>query len=142
MVSPQFASAPHGPQKRPAAIRKDRRFDLLRSFFRRFDCPAIQYAEDFIAAADLYDLDWRLLPSLSMVESSGGKAARYNNIFGWDSGRAQFSSPAAAVHAVGYRLAYSTLYRDKDLDGVLTTYNPSVEYAQKVKSIMRLIAPE
>ena len=42
---------------------------------------------------------------------------------------------------VGYRLAYSTLYRDKDLDGVLTTYNPDADYARKVKSVMRQIAP-
>ena len=32
--------------------------------------------------------------------------------------------------------------KDKDLDGVLATYNPNAEYAQKVKSVMRRIGPE
>ena len=86
-------------------------------------------------------LDWRLLPSLSYIESTGGKAARNNNFFGWDSGRAEFATPSAAIHEVGYRLAHSVLYRDKDLDALLSTYNPLPEYAQKVKSVMRQIAP-
>jgi hypothetical protein len=42
---------------------------------------------------------------------------------------------------VGYRLAHSDLYRDKDVDAILATYNPSSEYAAKVKSVMRQIAP-
>jgi hypothetical protein len=95
----------------------------------------------FLEAADDYKLDWRLLPSLSYVESSGGKSARNNNIFGWNSGRAQFSSPAAGIHTVGYRLAHSRPYRNKGLDEVLFTYNPNPEYAAIVKSVMRRIAP-
>ena len=90
--------------------------------------------------ADTYTLDWRLLPSISYLESTGGKAGRNNNIFGWDSGRARFSTPAAGIYAVGYRLAYSGLYRDKSLDEVLTTYNPDAAYGRKVKSVMRRIA--
>jgi len=81
------------------------------------------------------------LPSLSFVESTGGKSARHNNLFGWDSGKAHFPSPVAGIHAVGYRLAYSDLYKDKKLDKLLATYNPNVEYGRKVKSIMRRIAP-
>jgi hypothetical protein len=86
-------------------------------------------------------LDWRLLPSISYVESTGGKSARNYNFFGWDSGKAQFTSPSEAIHEVGYRLTHSALYRDKDLDEVLTTYNPDASYAEKVKSVMRQIAP-
>jgi len=142
MVSIPIAVAPQGPERPSADHRKDPRLEVLRSFFQKRDCPAIQYVEEFLAAADIYDLDWRLLPSLSYVESTGGKAARNNNIFGWDSGRAQFSTPTAGIHEVGYHLANSALYRDKDLDGVLNTYNPDVEYAQRVKDVMRRIAPE
>jgi hypothetical protein len=74
------------------------------------------------------------------VESTGGKAGRNNNIFGWDSGRAQFSTPASGIYTVGYRLAHSGLYRDKSLDEVLTTYNRDAAYGRKVKSVMRRIA--
>jgi hypothetical protein len=93
-----------------------------------------------LAVADEFALDWRLLPSLSFVESTGGKAGRHNNLFGWDSGRARFDSPSAAIRSVGSYLALSALYREKSLDEILATYNPNRGYAQKIKSVMRQIA--
>jgi len=125
----------------PSDYRHDPRLASLRKFFNKAECPAAHYAEAFLEAADAYELDWRLLPSLSFVESTGGKSARNNNIFGWDSGRAHFRNPIAGIHEVGYRLANSLLYKDKELDSLLATYNPNIEYAEKVKSIMRRISP-
>jgi len=142
MVSVPLAVAPQGAAEPVADYREDPRFEKLRSFFQKANCPAQAYTHVFLEAADRYDLDWRLLPSLSFVESTGGKAARNNNLFGWNSGRAEFSSPSAGIREVGYRLANSILYRDKDLDALLNTYNPLPEYAQKVKSVMQRIAPQ
>lgn len=124
-----------------ADYRQDPRWHSLRSFFSKFGCPALEYAHTFLEAADDYHLDWRLLPSLSWLESTGGKAAPHNNLFGWNSGKASFASPAASIHTIGYRLAYSSQYRNKDLDQLLETYNPNAEYAARVKSVMRRIAP-
>ena len=121
--------------------RNDPRLETLRTFFRNAACPAVEYAAAFLEAADYNELDWRLLPSLSYVETTGGKSARNNNLFGWDSGRARFPSPIAGIHAVGYRLSHSDLYKDKELDELLATYNPNVEYRRMVKSVMRRIAP-
>jgi len=119
----------------------DSRLQVLRDFFEKSNCPAADVAEVFLEAADDYDLDWRLLPSLSIVESGGGKAARNNNIFGWNNGRASFHSMAASIHGVGYKLAHGQFYRDKALDAILGTYNPVTGYAAKVKSVMRQISP-
>ncbi len=119
----------------------DPRLAILRTFFQKFDCPASAYVEEFVTAADAYRLDWRLLPSISFVESTGGKLAPNNNMFGWDNGRAQFDSPAAAIYRVAYQLAYSDMYRQKSLDKLLTAYNPVGTYAQSVESVMRQIAP-
>jgi hypothetical protein len=135
VLSPRQAPAP------APDYRNDPRLETLRTFFRSSDCPAEQYSAAFLEAADHNELDWRLLPSLSYVETTGGKSARNNNLFGWDSGRAQFRSPIAGIHAVGYRLSHSSLYKDKKLDKLLAIYNPNVEYRQKVKSVMRRIAP-
>jgi len=132
------------PRQMPAAApehRNDPRLETLRTFFRNADCPAEEYAAAFLEASDHNELDWRLLPSLSFIESTGGKSGHHNNLFGWDSGRAQFPSPVAGIHAVGYRLSHSDLYKDKELDKVLATYNSNVEYGRKVKSVMRRIAP-
>jgi hypothetical protein len=142
MVSIPIAVAPQRPPATPPAdYREDSRLNLLRDFFEKQDCPAQYYIQEFLDAADRYDLDWRLLPSLAYIESTGGKAARNNNLFGWDSGRAQFSTPIAGIHEVGYRLTHSVLYKDKDLDGVLATYNPDADYPRKVKAVMLQIAP-
>lgn len=134
--SPQPAAAEH---RNESAT--DHRLTTLRHFFQQSNCPAAALSPVFLEASDRYDLDWRLLPSLSFVESTGGKAARNNNLFGWDSGRAAFSSAADSIHSVASSLANSALYRDKDIDGILKTYNPNAGYARKVKDVMRRIAP-
>ncbi len=142
MVSmPANVSKQQMPSTPAPDYRHDARLKNLQKFFRKAGCPAQKYSQEFLEAADAYDLDWRLLPSISFIESTGGKAAKNNNLFGWDSGRAGFASPVAGIHAVGYRLAHSELYRDKDLDGILATYNPDEEYAQRVKFVMRQISP-
>jgi hypothetical protein len=134
------SAKPRAAEHRPEPV-KDSRLAFLRAFFERGNCPAAELSPIFLEAADMYALDWRLLPSLSIVESSGGKAARNNNLFGWDSGRAAFSSAAAGIRAVASSLAHSALYRDKDIDGILKTYNGTDGYARKVKDVMRQIAP-
>ena len=128
----------HGEAQVPSA---DHRLAKLRAFFGKADCPAKEYSTDFLTAADRYALDWRLLPSISYLESTGGKSARNNNMFGWDSGRASFRSARAGIQEVGYRLTHSYIYRSKTLDQLLAIYNPSANYAQKVKYVMAQIAP-
>src|SRR5215467_12184547 len=121
--------------------RNDPRLHTLRSFFRRWDCPAERYCPTFIEAADTYHLDWRLLPSISFVESSGGKAAPNNNMFGWDCGRAEFASMTEGIRTVARHLGTADRYRNKALDEILLAYNPNPEYSRIVKSVMNRIAP-
>jgi hypothetical protein len=120
--------------------RNDPRLTPLRQFFTRAECPAVDYAVDFLIVADEFALDWRLLPSLSFIESTGGKASANNNMFGWDSGRAHYTSPRDAIRSVGSHLAQDRAYRSKSLDEILAAYNPNRDYPQKVKSVMRQIA--
>src|SRR6202030_4339790 len=47
----------------------DPRLDSLNRFFQKGDCPAQDFSADFLRVADQNNLDWRLLPSISMVES-------------------------------------------------------------------------
>ena len=120
---------------------EDPRLVRLQQFFSDNDCPAHKFAGDFIEAADNNDLDWRLLPSISYVESGGGREYRNNNILGWANAGKRFQSVRAGIHMVAERLATSPLYRDKGVDDILRTYNPEHgEYAARVKSVMRQIA--
>jgi hypothetical protein len=114
----------------------------LVEFFDAFGSPVRELAPEFLAAADRHALDWRLLPSICVIESSGGKNYSKNNIFGWGSATRGFASIRGSIDWVASRLAHSKLYQGKDLDEILATYNPRPGYPARVKSVMRLVAPD
>jgi hypothetical protein len=119
----------------------DPRLARLTGFFEALDCPAAYLSEDFLSAAERNGLDWRLLPSICLLETSGGKQARNNNLFGWDSGRRYFTSARAGIHEVAERLAQSDLYKGKTLHSKLRTYNPQPSYAARVGAMMKRLGP-
>jgi hypothetical protein len=123
-----------------ATRQHDPRLQKIEKFFADRDCPLADSAAVFLEAADRNDLDWRLLPSISLVESSGGKDYRHNNVFGWDSCH-EFTSVGAGIHYVASQLANSKLYKHKNLDGKLRTYNSNPEYPHRVKAFMRVMDP-
>jgi hypothetical protein len=98
-------------------------------------------ASDFIHVADENSLDWRLLPSISVIESGGGKAYRNNNIFGWNNGLEPFPSLRAGLDLVASRLSHSPIYRNRDVIGKLHLYNPDETYADRVLGVMHRISP-
>jgi len=140
-----FAGLVAAPAANPAdnspTIPEDTRLVRLQQFFEEKACPAQRFAEDFIAAADRNSLDWRLLPSIAVIESSGGKAYKNNNIFGWGNGNIRFNSIREGIHEVARMLATSPSYRNKTLDEILRVFNPEHgDYVLRVKTVMRQIA--
>jgi hypothetical protein len=123
----------------PAIDQKDPRLSRLQKFFGDRDCPLRESAQDFLNAADQNHLDWRLLPSISFIESSGGKDYRNNNVLGWDSCKEKFPSVRAGIHYVAAQLGKSRRYKGKSIDGKLQTYNPVPQYSQKVRAVMHTI---
>ena len=123
----------------PAVDQKDPRLSRLQKYFGDRDCPLRDSAKDFLIAADQNQLDWRLLPSISIIESSGGKDYTNNNVFGWGSAKEKFSSVRAGIHYVAAQLGKSRRYKGKSLDGKLQLYNPLPEYSERVKAVMRAI---
>ena len=119
----------------------DVRTERLKKFLSRLHCPVSYLADDFVHAADANDLDWRLLPSISVIESGGGKAYKNNNIFGWDNGDHFFSTIKAGINEVAYKLGRSSLYRNRTVFGKLRLYNPNEEYATNVMTVMNRISP-
>lgn len=121
--------------------RCDPRLVRLRQFFQERDCPAQRLAADFIAASDMHQLDWRLLPSLSLVESTGGKYQKNNNMFGWENSNYRFRNMKEGVYVVASHLRNDRLYRHKSLDSVLRTYNPNAGYSTRVRAVMNQLGP-
>jgi len=124
----------------PKPSNPDFRTIRLKKFFAKLHCPVVYLAEDFVHTADENQLDWRLLPSISVVESSGGKAYKNNNIFGWNNGDTAFPSIRAGLHEVAFRLGRSPLYRNRDLVGKLRLYNPDQSYVGSVLNVMNRIS--
>jgi hypothetical protein len=121
------------------AVRVDGRTVRLARFFSKLHCPVKDLAADFVRVADKNRLDWRLLPSISVVESGGGKAYRNNNIFGWGNGDLKFPSIKAGLQEVASKLSRSPLYRNRDSFGKLRVYNPDEQYALRVIDVMNQI---
>jgi hypothetical protein len=119
----------------------DPRVARLQRFLNSLHCPVSYLAEDFIHAADDNHLDWRLLPSISVIESGGGKAYKNNNIFGWANGDYLFPTLRSSIHEVAFKLGKSPLYRNRDVEGKLRLYNPDPSYAQNVMTVMGRISP-
>ena len=138
--SAKSADQPQDPFKKVGE--NDPRLERIRSFFAKSDSPAQQYAQDFLLAADQHKLDWRLLPSISQVESSGAKRYRNNNIFGWDNCETRFRTVRHGIYHVASRLAHAAPYRGKDTVRKLRTYNSNPEYAHKVRYFMRTLGPK
>lgn len=61
----------------------DQRAKILSNYFAIFNSPLQFQSQDFIDAADTYNLDWKLVPAISGVESTFGKASYGYNAWGW-----------------------------------------------------------
>ncbi len=123
-------------------IRKkfDLREVILRKFLKDKHCPDQEFTEVFIAEADAHGLDWRLLPSLALVETGGGRILKGNNLFGWANGKQTFATIGEAIHTVASTLSHGRAYRGKDLGGKLAAYNQGTDYPAMVLEIMRQIS--
>jgi len=121
----------------------DPRTIRLKKFLNKLHCPVAYLSEEFVRAADDNHLDWRLLPSIAIIESGGGKAyiREKNNIFGWGGGEVYFTSVSAGLHTVAHELGRAPLYRRHNSLGKLHLYNPDENYAQQVLAVMRRISP-
>lgn len=123
-------------QQAPTSAGADDRLARIKEFFRRHNAPVAGLAEEFLKAADTHGLDWRLLPSLALVESAGGRTARNNNIFGWNPARIHFATVEEGIYTVAKFLADGSFYKGKNLDQKLWTYNPVRGYRERVKAVM------
>lgn len=107
--------------------------------------PLEGYGAKFVEAADRCDMDWRLLPAITVRESSGGKQACGNNPFGWASCRTDFESVEKAIEIVGANLCgfnprTEAYYKNKTTYERLWNYNGKVngKYPAEVLSLMKL----
>jgi hypothetical protein len=118
---------------------RDQRIFRLESFFKAYNCPNPLHVEEYLGAADAYEIDYRLLPAISLLESTCGFYGRKNNRWGWDSNQSGFSSVVAGIHYVARQLAENPYYKGKTLEEKILMYNPDPHYVSSVRRLMRQI---
>lgn len=66
------------------AKKLDNKANILAKYLAKFNSPLQYHAQDFIDAAETYQLDWKMLPAIAGVESTFGKQipGGYNG-WGW-----------------------------------------------------------
>jgi len=122
---------------------RDERAKKLEDFLITHNSPLADYSDKFIEVADKYNLDWRLIPAISGVESTFGKRIPKNsyNAYGWANGEYRFISWENSIEIVGKTL------REKYIDKGAPTINkiarryapPSSTWAGNVKFFMQKI---
>lgn len=65
---------------------KDTRPEILSAYFKKYDSPLVPYAKTFVDEADKNNLDWKLVASISGVESYFGQQIPAYSYNGWGYG--------------------------------------------------------
>jgi len=118
---------------------QDDRHEKLENFFQSFGCPSPHHVAEYVRSADANAIDYRLLPVISVLESTCGIYQRLNNRWGWDSARRGFASFRAGLEYIARQLSQGRYYKDKTLEEKIHMYNPRPQYAREVKRLMRKI---
>jgi hypothetical protein len=118
---------------------QDQRIFRLEAFFKAYNCPEPLHVDDYLRAADAYQIDYRMLPAISLIETTCGSFERLNNHWGWDSAQTGFASVEEGIHFIASQLAENPYYKDKTLEQKLWMYNPDAQYVTQVRRLMRQI---
>jgi len=126
-------------------IEYDYREKILENFLEGYNSPLASYSEVFISLADEYDLDWRLVPAITGVESTFGKRIPFEsyNAYGWANGAYSFESWEESIEVVSKALRERYIDRGADsVSEIARIYAPpSSTWAGKVKFFMKKINP-
>jgi hypothetical protein len=127
--------------------------EAIDAYYRKYDMPLEGMGMKMAVEAKKNNIDWRLVPAISVIESTGGKFAckRVTHSFlGWGSCKINFESDERAIEIVSWNLGggnpnTARYYANKSTPEKLTSYNPpSVvpDYTQKVMKVMNAIGEE
>lgn len=123
----------------------DYRVENLKEFLEKYNSPLAPYASDFVAYADKYGLDYRMVPAITGVESTFGKKIPANsfNAYGWANGNYSFKSWTDSIQVVSMTLKQNYLDKGKtSVKKIARTYAPpSSSWASKVNYFMKKIEP-
>lgn len=80
----------------------DYRIYTLKKFLTKYGSPLSPYSAEFIAQADYYRIDYRIVPAITGVESTFGKRIPNGsyNAYGWANGKYSFTCWPDSIEVV------------------------------------------
>ena len=123
----------------------DYRVTALKRYLDKNGSPLADYAQVFVDYADKYNIDYRLVPAISGVESTFGKQIPINsfNAYGWAGGEYRFASWEDSIMEVTKTLKSNYIEKGAvTIDQIARIYcPPSSTWAGKVKYFVGKIDP-
>lgn len=110
------------------------RTEILEKFFEQYNSPLKENADTFVEVADKYDIDYRILPAISCMESTCGRflIEGSHNPFGWGvygNQHIAFESYDEAIETVGRGLNKNYFAKGYDtLAEIAPIYTPPNSY--------------
>jgi len=121
----------------------DNRAVKLKAYLASHNSPLTDYADQFVNSADQYQIDWKLVPAITGVESTFGKRIPFNsyNAYGWSNGAYQFESWEQSIDHVSKFLKEKYLDRGLDTPQKINPVYapPSPDWGWKVAFFMEKI---
>ena len=139
-------SAALTPAVKPIIQAQDIRVAALENVFSKYNSPLKPYARDYVTLADKYGVDWKLLPAISGLESSFGKAliSGTYNAYGWGSGTIYFKDWTDGIDTIDKSLKedYMGRWKATDVWSIGPIYAASPTWSVRVNGFMNEINAE
>lgn len=122
--------------------------DAINAYFTKYNSPLAGYGMKFVTEAEEHGIDYRLLPAISMRESTAGLHACKkvaNSVFGYGSCKISFNSIDDSIETVARSLGGDNPNTARHYDGkttlqILKKYNSIISnYGGQVAKIMKII---
>lgn len=127
-------------------LNRDERVIALQNFLTKKNSPLTGFAQKFVTAADAYDVDWKLLPSISGVESSFGMYYLKGtfNPYGWGSGYIYFRDWNDGIVTINKAIKenYITKLKTDNVWAIGGMYAESKTWPNRVYSYMQELNDE
>lgn len=124
----------------------DHRVEILEAFLKSYNSPLADEAQTFIEEADKYGLDWKLVVSISGVESYFGHLIPYKSYNGWGWGVygknvIYFNSWKDGIQTISrdLRVKYINKWGASDVFSIGRYYAADPRWANKVIFFMKKI---
>lgn len=121
----------------------DKRVLQIKKYLSERNSPLAKYAQDFVEAADKYNIDYRIVVAISIIESGGGKKTfKPYNAWGW--GKKGFSNWKEGIYTVskGIGVYYKEGLTTPKLISVYYCPPSANNWAKKVQFVMDEISKQ